>query len=155
PNEIWKIFKMIIRHFIGTFALLLATTTLAAAENAFTIERTLAGGVEVKLNGKPFAGYVVDQANKPYLWPVYGPTGKSMTRAYPMQQVEGEQHDHPHHRGITFGHEGINDGVDTWAERLTFEELLKEQAKSAAKWQQRLTLVATEKHREYTELKAD
>jgi hypothetical protein len=142
------------RTFIGFTALLLTTSALSAADSAFTIDRTPSGGVEVKVNGKPFATYVVDQANKPYLWPIYGPTGKAMTRAYPMQMVEGETHDHPHHRGITFGHEKINDGVETWAEKASYEELLKS-AKNEAKWRDHLAHLGSEKHREYTEVKAD
>lgn len=54
-------------------------------------------------------------ARKPYFWPVIGPTGKSMTRAFPMETVEGEQHDHPHHRGVWFGHQGVG-GADCWLE---------------------------------------
>jgi hypothetical protein len=79
-------------------------------------------GVTVDVDGGPFAAYVIDQANKPYLWPVIGPTGKAMTRAYPMQELPDEpaaQRDHPHHRGITFGHEHMA-GSDSWHERATF-----------------------------------
>ncbi len=54
-------------------------------------------------------------AGKPYIWPVIGPKGKSMTRAFPMETVDGEQHDHPHHRGVWFGHQGVG-GADTWLE---------------------------------------
>lgn len=54
-------------------------------------------------------------ARKPYLWPAIGPKGKSMTRAFPMATVDGEQHDHPHHRGVWFGHQGVG-GADTWLE---------------------------------------
>ena len=97
-------------------------TAATAADPAFTIEKTPSGGAIIKHNGKLFAEYVVDQANKPYLAPVIGPTGKQMTRNYPMKKVEGEQHDHPHHRGINFGHESIS-GFDSWAETATFEEM--------------------------------
>lgn len=79
-------------------------------------------GVTIDVDGGPFAAYVIDQANKPYLWPVIGPTGKAMTRAYPMQELPDEpaaQRDHPHHRGITFGHERMA-GSDSWHERATF-----------------------------------
>lgn len=79
-------------------------------------------GVTVDVDGGPFAAYVIDQANKPYLWPVIGPTGKAMTRAFPMQELPDEpaaQRDHPHHRGITFGHERMA-GSDSWHERATF-----------------------------------
>ena len=79
-------------------------------------------GVTVDVDGGPFAAYVIDQANRPYLWPVIGPTGKAMTRAYPMQELPDEmaaQRDHPHHRGITFGHEHMA-GSNSWHDRATF-----------------------------------
>src|SRR2546423_1344968 len=126
------------------FTLILSIGVAHGAENTFVIERTTSGGVDVTLNGKPFATYAVDQANKPYLWPIYGPTGKPMTRAFPMQQVGGEQRDHPHHRGITFGHEHINAGVDTWTESATYKP-----------GSEHLSMLGSIKHREFTELKAD
>ena len=133
--------------------LLVLCIVTVRAENALTIDKTATGGFEVKVDGKPFATYVVDQANKPYLYPVYGPTGKAMTRAYPMEQKEGEAKDHPHHRGINFGHEDIA-GWDTWAERTTFEEMLQK-PKSVEMAKKRLTQMGSEKHREYTTLKVD
>ena len=42
-----------------------------------------------------------------------------MTRAYPMQNVEGEKQDHPHHRSVCFGLHSAN-GFNTWHEVLTF-----------------------------------
>lgn len=42
-----------------------------------------------------------------------------MTRAYPMQNVEGEKRDHPHHRSVCFGLHSAN-GFNTWHEVLTF-----------------------------------
>jgi hypothetical protein len=79
-----------------------------------------------------------------------------MTRAYPMEMVESEAHnrDHIHQRSFTFGHENIDDHTDTWQERATFEEMLKS-PKSQATGRKRLPLVGSEKHREFTELKAD
>ncbi len=138
-------------HFLPV--LILIATAVRTAENIFTIERTATGGADIKIDGKPFASYVIDQANKPYLFPVYGPTGKAMTRAYPMQQVEGEQTDHPHHRGINFGHEHIS-GIDTWAERASFDESLKIPKREKAA-REGLAKLGTEKHREYTKLEAD
>jgi hypothetical protein len=135
-------------------ALLLMTSFLPAADTGFTIDRTPTGGVDVKVGGKPFATYVIDEGNKPFLWPIYGPTGKEMTRDYPMKEVAGEQHDHIHQRGLTFGHEDIDGGTDTWQERATFEEMLKS-PKSEATGKKRLPRVGNIKHRDYTELKAD
>ncbi len=128
-------------------ALLASTLALAslAAAAEFTVEKTASGGAIVKVDGQVFAEYVVDQSNKPYLAPVFGPTGKQMTRNYPMKTIEGEQHDHPHHRGICFGHEGIN-GVESWAERSTFG--------TTAKYAERTTHLGSEKHREFKMLEA-
>lgn len=100
-------------------ALLLLALTAAAHAATFSVEKTPAGGAIVKLDGEFLTELVVDQANKTYLWPVIGTSGVTMTRAYPMKTVEGEQHDHPHHRGLCFGHESIA-GYDSWAERATF-----------------------------------
>jgi hypothetical protein len=124
-----------------------------AADTKFSIEKTPGGGVTVKVNGELFADYVIDQANKPYLAPVFGAKGRQMTRNYPMKEVEGEQHDHPHHRGINFGCESIN-GSDSWAELATFEEM-KANPKNAAKAQERIDHLGSCKHVEFTELKAD
>lgn len=122
-------------------ALLAVLSTAAFAQ--FTVEKTPAGGAVVKAGGELFAEYVVDQANKPYLWPIIGPTGKHMTRAWPMKNVEGEKQDHPHHRGLNFGHENIG-GFDTWAEKATFAE--------NPKYAERLKHLGSIKHREFRTL---
>lgn len=95
----------------------MASTCLAARFDV----RATPHGAAVTIDGQPFATYVVDEANKPFLWPVHGPGGVEMTRAFPMRQDADEpanQRDHVHQRGITFGHEHL--GADTWTERATF-----------------------------------
>ena len=126
-------------------------STLIAAD--FAIQKTEGKGLIILHKGKPFAEYVVDQANKPYLYPVHGPTGAAMTRNYPMKLVEGERHDHPHHRGINFGHEGIG-GADSWSEQLTWDELGKN-PKRAKLVASRLKSLGSIKHRAYEKLEAD
>lgn len=118
-------------------------------------------GLTIEFNGQPVAEYVIDEINKPYLFPIIGPTGKSMTRAYPMQVLPGEvesQRDHPHHRGITFGHESIvadeNLGVDTWHEQRTFDEMATN-PRAAADVNKRMARLATIKHIEFIELGAN
>ena len=50
----------------------------------------------------------------PCLWPVWTIEGVQVTRSYPFRDdVKGEAHDHPHHRGIWFAHGDVN-GVDFW-----------------------------------------
>ena len=53
---------------------------------------------------------------KPFLWPIRAVTGTSITRAWPLVQADEEKDlkgDHPHQRGIWFGHENVN-GSDFW-----------------------------------------
>lgn len=105
------------------------------------------------IGNQVFAEYVVthEGTNMPYLWPIYGPGQKAMTRAYPMQLIEGEQHDHPHHRGLCFGHEDIA-GYDTWAEKATFEEQMK--GKNAEKAKERLKHLGSIQHRKFEKLES-
>lgn len=127
-----------------------------AAEARFTITNT-AEGVSVAVDKKPFAGYVINQGNKPFLWPVYGPTGRPLTRAYPMEDLPGEpgaQRDHPHHRGITFGHESIN-GIDTWHERATFEESIRKGGTHAVQATQLQDRLGSIRHRAFATLDAN
>jgi len=133
----------------GSLTVSLANQAKAEAPG-FAIEQT-EKGLAVKVGGQPFADYVVNdsETNKTYLWPVYSPTGKPMTRAFPMAKVDGEVQDHYHHRGINFGQEDIG-GWDTWTERLTFD--MGEKTKPAQK--ERLAKIGTQKHRCFTQLLA-
>ena len=99
--------------------LAIASTAGRAAER-FVLAKTASGGVAVTIDGELFTSYVVDQANKPFLWPIVGPAGSELTRGYPMKDVPGEATDHVHHRGLCFGHQEIS-GVDTWHELLTWK----------------------------------
>lgn len=132
------------------FALALALLSPSLASE-LAIERE-ADGVIVKIDGELFTKYVTNDAktNKPYFYPVIGPTGKEMTRAYPMRDVPGEKQDHPHHRSLWFGHQFIND-FDTWHEELTLVERAKGDAAKLAELKK--SLGAT-KHREVLEASA-
>lgn len=74
-------------------------------------------GITIEYQQKPFTTYVTQGAPKPYLYPLYGPTGKPITRHFPMKIVQGESVDHPHHRSVWFAHGEVN-GIDFWAEGL-------------------------------------
>jgi hypothetical protein len=140
------------RSFLATGACALALTIAAhGAGKGFTADKT-ATGVVVKYDDQPFAEYVITDSNKPYLFPVYGPTGKQMTRAYPMKKVEGEQTDHYHHRGICFGHQDIN-GAETWGERGSISLLPDDQLNDKQKAS--MARIGTEKHVAFKEIKAD
>ncbi len=72
--------------------------------------------IVIQIDGTPFSEYRIDTGAKPYLFPVVGPTGDSYTRAYPMEMVDGEDHDHPHQRSFWFTHGKVNE-VDFWSEQ--------------------------------------
>ncbi|WP_337174413.1 PmoA family protein [Paludisphaera sp.] len=71
-------------------------------------------GPNLKIGARgPLTVHRVDGPYKPFLFPLIGPTGKAMTRSYPMEEVEGEDIDHPHHESFWFTHGRVND-VDFW-----------------------------------------
>lgn len=73
-------------------------------------------GVTVKCNGKLFTRYIEQSGAKPILWPVIGPTGKPLTRGYPMRDpLDTEKKDHVHHRSLWFDHGDVN-GISFWHE---------------------------------------
>lgn len=72
-------------------------------------------GVTVEIDGKLFTEYLTSTGPKPILWPIIGPTGVAMTRAFPMEKIEGEKQDHPHQRSMWFTHGDVN-GIDFWSE---------------------------------------
>ncbi len=72
------------------------------------------GLVRVEIDGQLFTEYHFTGARRPYLYPVIGPTGTGMTRNWPLKEgVAGEETDHPHHKGLWFGHRSVN-GVGFW-----------------------------------------
>ena len=71
--------------------------------------------ITVDIDGKPFTVFHIGpDTNKPYLAPLRAASGIIVTRGFPMEQIEGENQDHPHHRGLWFTH-GVVNGYDFWA----------------------------------------
>jgi hypothetical protein len=88
-------------------------------------------GVTVKIDGQPFADYLIKSGSKPIVWPIYGPTGKLMTRSWPMDDsvASEKDRDHPHQRSLWFTHGDVN-GIDFWSEgkgRIVHREFVKVQ----------------------------
>lgn len=90
----------------------LAPDTKSANPSAISIRPNDAGGLDVDLDGKPFTRLVLGPT-KPFFHPLIGPTGDPFTRAYPMENIEGERHDHPHQRSFWITHGNVN-GHDYW-----------------------------------------
>lgn len=98
---------------INAFLVLIALAAPLAAQVAMTKQE---GRVAVAIDGKPFTTfyYAGEDVPKPYLHPLLTASGKRITRVYPMENIDGETKDHPHHRGLWFTHGEINEW-DFWA----------------------------------------
>ncbi len=140
-RRIMKTFTFFLLSFV-----LISVRLVCAAEAGFTVEKKGANAV-VKYDGELVTEYVTDQSNKPFLWPVIGPGGAKMTRAYPMKDVDGERKDHPHHRSVWFGLQNMG-GFDTWHEARTIEE----RKGSAELKKKRLAGLGSTVHREFSKL---
>ena len=72
--------------------------------------------VVVSSDGKPFTEYQYGHyICRPCFYPVLTPGGQRLTRAYPFEDVEGENQDHYHHRAIYSAHGDVN-GFNLWDE---------------------------------------
>lgn len=103
---------------LGTILLTLAGLVglgLQASAAELTVEKD-SEGVTVNVDGKLFTRYLVKSGAKPILWPIVGPTGKEMTRAWPMREGNpDEKLDHVHQRSFWFTHGAVNK-VSFWDE---------------------------------------
>jgi hypothetical protein len=109
PNHI----AMPAKRFLLPLAILPALAPLLSAAQ-ITAEKS-EHGATVKIDGSPFTEYVIRSGSKPILWPIIGPTGKRMTRNYPMEKGSKEATDHIHHRSLWFAHDDVN-GIQFWSE---------------------------------------
>ena len=103
-----------------TTKLLLCLTLFFVMSNVSTADdfqiTETADGVKVTRNGNLLTHYLIKSGAKPILWPLIGPHGNEITRAYPMRDAgEHERDDHVHHRSFWFTHGDVN-GIDFWSE---------------------------------------
>jgi len=111
------------------FPILLVLSTLfvtvtAAGQPEVTFRPTV-GAVDVLVDGELFTRYIhqIDPAQplaaedvrltKPVLYPLRTPSGITVTRGWPFEEIEGEKRDHPHHIGLYFTYDEIN-GNNFW-----------------------------------------
>jgi len=85
----------------------------ATARGDVSAQRSDRGAV-VKIDGKLFTEYLTKAGQSPSMWPIIGPSGKAMTRSYPVgAAVDGETSDHPHHQSLWLTHDKVS-GTDFW-----------------------------------------
>jgi hypothetical protein len=113
---------------------LAALATLVAADSGHPATLVLKDHVDFLIRSDLAGRYQFDRSDntlaKPYLWPLPGPGGVAMTRAWPMEKSPpGGSTDHPHQKSAWFCHgdvipvgmalkshvRGVK-GVDFWSE---------------------------------------
>ncbi|MDR2705421.1 MAG: PmoA family protein [Planctomycetaceae bacterium] len=97
------------------FSIIIVFCVVVSNAAELTLKRT-DQGYDIHIDGQLFAGYVTDFKGTPIIYPILGPTGKKMTRDFPMleRKDQTEAKDHPHHRSLWFTHGNVN-GLDFWA----------------------------------------
>lgn len=73
--------------------------------------------IDVVVNGQLITSYLHgSDLLKPCLFPVNSPSGETVTRSYPFEEIEGESSDHPHHTGMyfTYASKGEVNGDSFW-----------------------------------------
>lgn len=114
--------------------------------------------IDILFGGKPVTSYIYpDALPKPSLYPIRTPAGVVVTRNYPQEKEESQ--DHPHHVGIFFASDGVN-GNPFWlnttrSPRIEHVKVLKSEGcphqatlTTAAKWIGKDETVVLEESRE-------
>lgn len=72
--------------------------------------------VTVEVNGKLFTEYRFKEPQRPFFYPVIGPTGQPVMRHWPVEESDpNDDRDHVHQKSLWFTHGAVN-GVDFWSD---------------------------------------
>jgi len=72
--------------------------------------------VTVEINGKLFTEYRFQEPQRPFFYPVLGPTGEPVMRHWPVEETDpNDATDHVHQKSLWFTHGAVN-GVDFWSD---------------------------------------
>jgi hypothetical protein len=70
----------------------------------------------VEIDGKLFTEYRFKEPQRPFFYPIIGPTGQPIIRHWPIADGgPDEERDHPHHKSLWYTHGSVN-GVDFWSD---------------------------------------
>jgi hypothetical protein len=79
----------------------------------------------VTVDGRLFTEYRYGHyACRPFFYPLLTPGGQRLTRAWPVENVSGENQDHYHHRSVYTAH-GLVNGVNLWDENTGHGAMLQ------------------------------
>jgi hypothetical protein len=101
---------------VTRYAAVLAIAIAAPAADLITLRQS-DDRVDVLAGGQVFTSFHFGaQWDKPFLHPLRTSDGITVSRGFPLENIEGETTDHTWHRGIWWSHGDIN-GVDFWREK--------------------------------------
>ncbi len=70
--------------------------------------------IDILIGSNPFTSFLYpDSLEKPVLFPIYDGDNTILTRGFPLNPRPGEPTDHPHHIGLWFTYENVNN-LDFW-----------------------------------------
>lgn len=105
----WEVPNMTAKYYTTTQALKKAKSPDASTETSVDFVKSK-NQIDVVINDKLFTSYLYSpELTKPILYPVKTPSGLIVNRGYPLKQVAGESTDHPHHVGIFFTYDEVNE----------------------------------------------
>ena len=94
--------------------LLLAGCTGSGGADVVFSEDLANRKIDILINDLFFTSFLYpDTLEKPSLFPIITPSGKQITRGYPLAPRPNERTDHPHHVGLWFNFGDVN-GIDFW-----------------------------------------
>jgi hypothetical protein len=98
-----------------TLVFLMAAATVPAEDGTRPVASAVDGRIDFRFGDDLVASYCAPPSGaKPYLWPLNGPGGVPVTRAWPLDKGGAVTTDHPHHVSAWFCHGDVG-GVDFWA----------------------------------------
>jgi hypothetical protein len=87
--------------------ILFLTSACAAGADIKFVQDT--NKIDILIGGQQFTTYRYgSELTKPILYPVKSPSGIVLTRGFPFETIPGESNDHPHHTGIFFAYDKVN-----------------------------------------------
>ena len=97
---------MLKKMILAVTTLFLASTCMAN-DNVRFVQDT--NKIDILIGGNLFTTYRYgSELTKPILYPVKSPSGVVLTRGFPFEKMPGESNDHPHHTGIFFTYDKVN-----------------------------------------------
>jgi predicted dehydrogenase len=105
----WEEPNMMAKYYTTTQALQKAKSPVSSSDTSIDFLKGK-NQIDVVINDRLFTSYCYGpELTKPVLYPVKSPSGLIVNRGYPLKQIAGESTDHPHHVGIFFTYDEVNE----------------------------------------------